>query len=123
MLMGVGALLTAALIVMQAALQSWKRSDALALYVGCVMAIGMCSIASAYGNAAGEQKNYEDRIATRLADDLGELQANHAIDYFLVDGAAGYSPITTHVAHQFPILAFGGQRRSRNVSLQPGGPV
>ena len=106
MLMGVGALLTSGLIVMQATIRSWKRSDVLALSVGWMMAIGMCTIASAYGNAAGEQKSYEDRIATRLADDLGELRASHVVDYFLVDGTAGYSPLTTHVAEQFPILYY-----------------
>jgi hypothetical protein len=103
-LMGVGALLAAALIIMQAALRQWRRSDKWTLAVACMLALGMCSFASAYGNALGEQKNYEDRIAARLADDLAEFKASNSIHSFLLDGTAGYSPITAHVAEQFPLI-------------------
>lgn len=103
-LMGAGALLTAALIVMQAALQQWRRSGTWTLSVACMLALGMCSIASAYGNALGEQKHYEDRIAAHLAEDLAELQVSHSIHAFLLDGSIGYAPITAHVAEQFPLV-------------------
>jgi hypothetical protein len=103
-LMGVGALLTAALIVMQAALRQWRRSDRWTLAVAGMLALGMGSFASAYGNAQGEQKSYEDRIATRLADDLAELKASHSIHAFLLDGSAGYAPVTAHVIGQLPLV-------------------
>jgi hypothetical protein len=64
----------------------------------------MCVIASAYGNALREQKNYETRIATRLADDLAGLKDGGTIDSFMLDGSAGYSPVTAHVGSQFPIV-------------------
>ena len=69
-----------------------------------MFALGMCVFASAYGNALGEQKKYEDRIAAHLAEDLAELQLSHAIHSFLLDGSIGYSPITAHVAEQFPLV-------------------
>jgi hypothetical protein len=103
-LVGVGALLAAALIVMQAALRRWRRSDKWTLSVAGMLALGMCSFASAYGNALAEQKNYEDRIAARLADDFAEFKASHASNLLLLDGSAGYSPITAHVAEQFPLI-------------------
>lgn len=103
-LVGVGALLTAALIVVHAALGRWRRSDKWVLSVACVFALGMCSFASAYGNALGEQKRYEERIAARLADDLADLGAIGSGHSLLLDGAAGYSPITAHVAEQFPLV-------------------
>ncbi|OOG36238.1 glucosyltransferase domain-containing protein [Rhodanobacter sp. C05] len=103
-LMGIGALLAAALIVMQAALQQWQSSGKWTLSVACMLALGMCVFASAYGNALGEQKNYEDRIAAGLAEDLAELKASHTIDSFLLEGGIGYSPITAHVAEQFPLV-------------------
>ncbi|WP_266157134.1 glucosyltransferase domain-containing protein, partial [Dyella silvatica] len=78
-LMGVGALLVAGLIVMQAALLQWRQSDKWTLSIAGMLALGMCSFANAYGNALGEQKNYEDRIATRLADDLAEFATSHPI--------------------------------------------
>jgi hypothetical protein len=64
----------------------------------------MCSFASAYGNALGEQKRYEERIAARLADDLADVGAIGSGHSLLLDGAAGYSPITAHVAEQFPLV-------------------
>jgi hypothetical protein len=102
-LLGVGALLAAALVMMDVAFRTWGWSDKWALSVGCMLALGMCSFASAYGNALGEQKNYEERIAARLADDLAEVRAK-GVQSFLLDGAAGYSPVTAHVAEQFPLV-------------------
>jgi hypothetical protein len=104
LLIGVGALLAAGLIVMQAALRQWRRSDKWTLSVACMLALGMCALASAYGNALGEQKNYEDRIAARLADDLAEFNTSDPTHSVLLDGTAGYSPITAHIAEQFPII-------------------
>lgn len=103
-LMGVGAWLSAALIALQAALRQGRWSDKWSLSVSCMLALGMCVIASAYGNALGEQKSYEDRIATHLAEDLAELEPSHPIHSFLLDGSIGYSPITAHVAEQFPLV-------------------
>lgn len=103
-MMGVGAVLVAGLITMQAALAQWHRSARWTLAAGCMLAMGMCSIASAYGNALGEQKAYEDRIAANLADDLAELRVSQGVREFLLDGTIGFSPITTHVADEFPIV-------------------
>ncbi len=103
-LMGVGALLVTALILMQAALARWQKSPRWSLAAGCMLAAGMCSLASAYGNALGEQKSYEDRIASSLADDLLNLKASRHIHSFLLDGSIGFSPITKHVADEFPMI-------------------
>ncbi|WP_168170282.1 glucosyltransferase domain-containing protein [Rhodanobacter sp. C03] len=103
-LMGVGALLAAALIAMQAALRQWRWSDVWTLSVSCMLALGMCVIASAYGNALGEQKGYEDRIAAHLAEDLAELKVSHSIHSFLLDGSIGYAPVAAHVAEQIPLV-------------------
>ncbi len=103
-LMGVGALLVAALIVMHETLAQWQRSPRWTLAAGCMLAVGMCSLASAYGNALGEQKAYEDRIAAGLADDLADLKATQGIRGFLLDGGIGFSPITAHIAHDFPMV-------------------
>jgi hypothetical protein len=103
-LIGFGALLAAGLILVQAALRQWRASDKWALAVGGILALGMCVVASAYGNALREQKNYETRIAAHLADDLASLKGDGIIDSFMLDGSAGYSPVTAHVAGQFPIV-------------------
>ena len=44
------------------------------------------------------------RSAARLADDLASLEVGGVIDSFMLDGSAGYSPVTAHVASQFPII-------------------
>jgi hypothetical protein len=103
-MMGIGALLVAGLILMQAALTQWHRSSRWTLAAACMLATGMCVLASAYGNALGEQKAYEDRIASRLADDLVDLKASRGIHRFLLDGNIGFSPITRHVAKEFPMI-------------------
>jgi hypothetical protein len=103
-LMGVGALLVAALIVMREALAHWQRSPRWTFATGCMLAIGMCSLANAYGNALGEQKAYEDHIAAGLADDLADLKATQGIRGFLLDGGIGFSAITRHVSEEFPMI-------------------
>ncbi|MEO5626986.1 MAG: glucosyltransferase domain-containing protein [Dokdonella sp.] len=103
-LMGVGALLAVGLIVSCVALKAWGRSERWSLGLASMLALGMCTFASAYGNALGEQKNYEERIASRLADDLAEVRAMHSIHAFLLDGTAGYSPVAAHVIGQLPLV-------------------
>ncbi len=102
-LMGLGAVLAGALVVMQAALHQWRRSPKWAIAAACMLALGMCVLASACGNAASAQKNYEDRIASNLADDLARLKSSRGIHAFLLDGTAGYSPVTAHVIKQLPL--------------------
>lgn len=103
-LMGIGAMLAGALIVMQAALRQWHASPKWAVAAACMLAIGMCILASAYGNAAKAQKDYEDHIASSLADDLAQLKASRDVHAFLLDGTAGYSPVTAHVIEQLPLV-------------------
>lgn len=103
-LMGIGALLSAGLVVMQAALQQWRLSVNWGLLVAWMLAIGMCVFASAYGNASAEQKSYEERVATQISGDLAELRANRVIHSYLIDGTDGLSPVTAHVAEQFPLI-------------------
>jgi hypothetical protein len=103
-MMGVGALLVAGLITMHAALAQWQRSPRWTLAAAGMLALGMCVLASAYGNALGEQKAYEDRIAAGLADDLLDLKASHGVHRYLLDGNIGRSPITRHVAEEFPMV-------------------
>lgn len=103
-MVGVGALLVAALVVMHAALAQWQRSTRWTLAAGCMLGLGMCSLASAYGNALGEQKAYEDHIATSLGDDLAGLKASEGIQGFLLDGGIGFAPVTSHVATIFPMI-------------------
>ncbi len=103
-LIGFGALWSSLLILLQAALRQWRVPDRWGLAIAWMPALGMCVIASAYGNALGEQKIYENQIATHLADDLAELKAGRAIDAFLPQGSAGHSPVTAHVIDQFPLV-------------------
>lgn len=103
-LVGVGALLVAALVAMQAALARWRRSPRWVLAAGCMLGVGMCAMASAYGNALGEQKQYEDRVAAELADSVANLEQTQGIEHFMLDGTIGYAPITAHVADEFPLI-------------------
>ncbi|HWX64862.1 MAG TPA: glucosyltransferase domain-containing protein [Rhodanobacter sp.] len=103
-LIGLGALLAGALVVMQAALRQWHASRRWAVAAACMLSLGMCILASAYGNAATAQKDYEGRIAGRLADDLAELKVSRGVHAFLLDGTAGYSPVTAHVIEQLPLI-------------------
>jgi hypothetical protein len=103
-LMGLGALLAGALVVVQAALRQWHGSRRWAVAGACMLSLGMWIMASAYGNAATAQKNYEDRIAGRLADDLAQLKVSRGVHAFLLDGKAGYSPVTKHVIDQLPLI-------------------
>ena len=103
-LMGLGALLSAGLLVMLTALRRWRRSDGWSHAAGIMLALGMGVVASAYGNAMGAQKAYEERIAARLVDDLAVMQAGHPVHSLIVDGSAGYAPLAAHAGDQLPVV-------------------
>jgi hypothetical protein len=103
-LMGLGALLSAGLVVMLAALRRWGRSDGWSHAAGLMLALGMGVVANAYGNAMGAQKAYEERIAARLVDDVAVMQAGHPVTSLIVDGSAGYAPLAAHVGDQLPVV-------------------
>lgn len=103
-LVGLGPLLVAGLIVMEAASHRWGLSNRWTLGAGTLLGAGLCVIASAYGNAASAQKAYEDHVASGLADDIAEASANHALQGLLLEGSVGYAPVTAHVIAQLPIV-------------------
>jgi hypothetical protein len=103
-LMGIGALLVMSLVVMRASFERWGRSPRWFGVAACALALGMASLASAYGDALNEQRLYESRIGARLADDLAQLKANRGIDSLLIEGSDGYAPVTAHVIEQIPLV-------------------
>lgn len=104
-MLGVGALLSGALVVIYAVL----RPPMFALRWQCgnagVWALGMVVCASIYGNALSAQQHYEDRIAADLANDMTSLRSVAAESYYLLDGSAGFSVETARVVAQFPLIA------------------
>jgi hypothetical protein len=92
------------LILTQAAIQRWQWSNRWSLVVASVWAYGMIAFSSIYGNALAEQKNYEEQIASHLADDIAQLKVRQPIDSFLIEGSAGLSPEAEHAAKVFPLI-------------------
>jgi hypothetical protein len=105
-LVGLGPLLVAGLLVMNAAFRRWGFSRRWTVAAGSMFGVGMCVVASAYGNAMDAQKTFEDHIGTRLADDIAKVGAKDPLQSLLLDGSAGYAPVTAHVIEQFPIVGF-----------------
>lgn len=103
-MLGIGALLSGALIVVYAAARQWP----VALRWQCgnagVWALGMVVCASTYGNALSAQQHYEDRIASELADDMTSLRGVAQDSYYLLDGSAGFAVETARVVAQFPLM-------------------
>lgn len=103
-LMGIGAWLVTSLLVMRASFERWGRSPRWFWVAACALAVGMASLANAYGNALNEQRLYEARIGARLADDLAQLKSTQGIDSLLIEGSDGYAPVTAHVIDQIPLV-------------------
>ncbi|MGA9335710.1 MAG: glucosyltransferase domain-containing protein [Rudaea sp.] len=103
-MLGVGALLCAALIATHAVLRYRPTIQGWLIGIACIWALGFAICAAAYGNAAAAQKRYEDRIATRLADDLAELRSRRQVRNYVINGSAAMAPATAHAAAQFPLL-------------------
>ena len=103
-MVGIGALLVAALLVVHAVLTQWQVSPRWMMAIGGMLALGMGVVASAYGNALGEQRDFEARIGARLADDLADLAQRHPLDSLLIGGSAGYAPATAHAITQVPLI-------------------
>jgi hypothetical protein len=102
----VGALISISLVALYIASAADRRTGPayLTYAVAGIWALGMLAFAGIYGNALAAQQQYEDHIASRLADDLTELKAQRGVTQFLLDGSAGYSPLTAHAADQFHLL-------------------
>jgi hypothetical protein len=103
-LIGVGAMLTASLLVLHAASERWGRSPRWFACAAGALALGMASLASAYGNAAGAQRDYEAHIGAVLGDDLAQLKASRGVDSLLIDGSDGLAPAAAHAAGQIPLV-------------------
>ena len=103
-LVAVGALMSASLIAAHQVLRRWTMSARWEIAAGCVWALAFAVVAAAFGNAAGDQRRYEEAIATQLSDDLAALQAQHAASALALRGAAGYSPMAARVIGEWPIL-------------------
>jgi hypothetical protein len=101
---GVGPLLCAALILFHATLRASLISSNWALAAGAMVAVGCSVMASVYGNAAAQQKAFEEDIARTLADDVANVSARQPLQSLLLEGAAGYSRFTAHVVEEFPLI-------------------
>jgi len=104
--LGVGALISAGLIALHVATVSararWVRYSPLA--IASPWALCMLVFAGIYGNALAAQQQYENRIASTLADDLAELKETAGVTRFLMVGSAGLAPLTMHAAERFHLL-------------------
>jgi hypothetical protein len=103
-LVGGGPLLSAGLIIFAAAIPVWRLSVRWVFLAGGMFATGFSIVASAYGNASAGQKAFEDHIARQISDDLADIDARHPVNAVLLDGSAGYAPVTAHVVDEFPIM-------------------
>lgn len=103
-LVGAGALLAGGLLVSMSAFRAMGWSANLPASAATMLAVGTASIASAYGNAAAEQRRYEEHIAASIADDFAELRAHRGVRRYLIDGTSGWSAISEHVIAQFPLV-------------------
>lgn len=103
-LVAVGPLLATGLLALRAGLIAGGRPERWTIGAALPCALGMCVVASAYGNAAAGQKDYEDRIAAEFALKVQEHDVVHPVASFLVDGNAGRAPVTGHVVDQLPLV-------------------
>jgi hypothetical protein len=103
-MVGIGALLSGALIVMHAAARQWSATVRWQSANATIWALGMVVCACIYGNALSAQQRYEDRIASSLADDMASIREGSQESYYLLDGAAGFAVETSRVVTQFPLM-------------------
>jgi hypothetical protein len=102
----IGALISAGLIALYLATSPARsRWPAYLTFTASgIWALSMLAFAGIYGSAVYDQQRYETRIAAQLSDDLSELRAKSGIRRFLMDGSAGFSPLTAHAAGSFHLL-------------------
>ncbi len=103
-LVGMGPLIAGGLLLFDAALRKWGRSPHWATGASAIFGLGFAVIASAYGNAAAAQKAYEEAIAHTLGDDIAAASGIQPLTELVIEGSAGYSPLTTHVVEEFPLI-------------------
>jgi hypothetical protein len=103
-LIGFGALLTSSLTLWAGFLDRIKIPQLCICLALAIPAYTMIMFASVYGNSLKEQKNYEMRIASKLADDIGQMGADRPIHSISIEGNVGFSPFVNHGLGRFRLL-------------------
>ncbi len=99
---GIGALVTAGLLALHAALRGmhlrWQA------FAAGSFAFAFAVAAGAYSSAARQQGHYERRIAQDLADDLAELASRAQVRGVVVTGSAGAAIVVARMQAELPLL-------------------
>jgi len=103
-LIGVGAVICAALVLLYRATEGRPASRRAATVVATSFAVIFAVHAAAFGNAAKAQADYERTLATTIAEGLRVMEHGVAVETLIVDGSVGRSPLTEHAASQLPVL-------------------
>jgi hypothetical protein len=103
-MVGVGALASAALLSVSCALTRWRASPRWHVAVLAGPAYGLLVFAAAYGNALGLQKAYEDRVTADIAQDLSALAERAGVRRYTLRGHAARPPVVRHDIRRYPLL-------------------
>ena len=101
---GFGALLSCSIIVIISLMSLLRMPRIWQCVLLAIPTYVMIFFAAVYGNALKTQKEYEEHIARRLADDLKELVAVRLVDHLILDGTVGYAPSVERVAKKYHAL-------------------
>ncbi|ANN76852.1 glucosyltransferase domain-containing protein [Bordetella flabilis] len=103
-MVGVGALASAALLAVSCALTRWRVERRWHVAVLAAPAYGLFVFAAAYGNALGLQKAYEDRLTADIAQDLSGLADSAGVRRYTLRGHAPRPPVVQHDIRKYPLL-------------------
>jgi hypothetical protein len=105
-MIGVGAAIAGGLIAAHSLwLDRWPTRKWVGVVLPCIWAVCFSLLACAYGRASVAQKNFEERVAAQISEDLHATQLSSGAQTFYVSGSAGYSPLTRRAIEQFPLLS------------------
>lgn len=105
-MIGFGAVLCAALVLIALLLQTLNIKPVWQRVVLAVPAVVMVMFAFIYGNALRLQNEFEARVSTSLADDAADIVWRQpGIERYMLDGSVGRPPIVAHYIAKYPLLA------------------
>lgn len=103
-MIGFGALGAVGLLFAWTALETTRMKCSWQVVVLTVPVYALLTFCFVYGDSLKQQKEFENRVAARLSDDLGRIAAQQGISEYVVQGSLGHAVLVQHTMRKYPLI-------------------
>ncbi|CAM3359362.1 Glucosyltransferase GtrII-like protein [Bordetella sputigena] len=101
---GLGALGAAGLLLLWTVLQRVRLAAAWQVAALAVSVYGLFLFCFVYGQSLKQQKDFENRIAAQISDDLYRIAGQHALTGYMLKGRLGHAVLLQRTIGKYPLI-------------------